>query len=87
MFYFKMKDIDQRTEFIRYMMEDRKIKVMSHYIPLHDTNGGRKYGRFHGEDKWTTKESERLVRMPLYYNMGDDTVELIVEAVKGFFKK
>ena len=87
MFYFKMKDIDQRTEFIRYMMEDKKIKVMSHYIPLHDTNGGRKYGRFHGEDKWTTKESERLVRMPLYYNMGDDTVELIVEAVKGFFKK
>ena len=87
MFYFKMKDIDERTEFIRYMMEDREIKVMSHYIPLHDTNGGRKYARFHGEDKWTTKESERLVRLPLYYNMGDDTVELICDAVKDFYKK
>ncbi len=86
MFYYKMKDIDERTAFIDYMMNKKKIKVMSHYIPLHDTNGGHKYARFHGEDKWTTKESERLVRMPLYYNMGDDTVEMIVEAIKDFYK-
>ncbi|MBE6020851.1 MAG: dTDP-4-amino-4,6-dideoxygalactose transaminase [Clostridiales bacterium] len=87
MFYYKMKDIDERTEFIRYMMEDKKIKVMSHYIPLHDTNGGHKYGRFHGEDKYTTKESERLVRLPLYYDMGEDTVDKICEAIYGFYKK
>lgn len=87
MFYFKVKDIGVRTEYIRYMMEDKQIKVMSHYIPLHDTNGGHKYGRFHGEDKWTTKESERLVRLPLYYNMGDDLVERIVEETKAFLLK
>ncbi len=87
MFYYKMKDIDERTKFIDYMMNTKHIKVMSHYIPLHDTNGGHKYGRFHGEDKYTTKESERLVRLPLYYNMGEDTLDMIVEAIYEFYKK
>lgn len=87
MFYFKMKDIEERTEFIRFMMEDKGIKVMSHYVPLHSTNGGRKYGRFHGEDKYTTVESERLVRLPLYYQMDEGDFEKIIKATYEFYKK
>lgn len=87
MFYFKMKDIEERTEFIRYMMEDKGIKVMSHYVPLHGTNGGNRYGRFVGEDKYTTKESERLVRLPLYYQMKEEDFEKIIKSIYEFYKK
>ena len=64
MFYIKTKDIEERTAFIDYM-KGKGIWSVFHYIPLHSAPAGLKYGRFHGEDVYTTKESERLVRLPM----------------------
>ncbi|MBP3914233.1 MAG: dTDP-4-amino-4,6-dideoxygalactose transaminase, partial [Lachnospiraceae bacterium] len=56
-----------------------------HYIPLHSSPAGMKFGRFHGEDEFTTRESERLVRLPLYFGLTDEEREQVVKAVRGFF--
>ena len=66
MFYIKARDLEQRTRFISYMKENGVLTVF-HYIPLHTSPAGQKFGRFHGEDRYTTRESERLVRLPMYY--------------------
>ena len=58
-----------------------------HYIPLHSAPAGVKYGRFHGEDVYTTKESERLVRLPLYYNMAKEDLDKVIASVLAFFGK
>lgn len=84
MFYIKVKDIGERTKLLKYLKE-REIGAVFHYVPLHTAPAGRKYGRFAGEDKYTTKESERLLRLPMYYNMGDEAVDTVVESVREFF--
>ena len=56
-----------------------------HYVPLHSAPAGRKFGRFNGEDRYTTKESERLIRLPLFYSIADEEVNFIIEIVKEFF--
>lgn len=86
MFYIKVKDLDERTKFIAYLKENG-VGAVFHYIPLHSAPAGIRYGRFHGEDKYTVKESERLVRLPMYYGLGGDTVEMICEKIVGFFGK
>lgn len=68
MFYLKLKDISVRTAFIGYLKENG-IHAVFHYVPLHSAKAGQRFGRFHGEDVYTTKESERLVRLPLFYNL------------------
>ena len=83
-FYIKLKNLDDRTRFINYM-KDSDILAVFHYIPLHISPAGKKFGEFHGEDKYTTKESERLVRLPLYYSLDDSTQGYIIEQVKRFF--
>lgn len=85
MFYIKSKDLDERTRFIDYMKE-RNIGCVFHYIPLHSAPAGKKFGRFHGEDKYTTKESERLVRLPLYYGLTRNEQESVIDAIKEFYK-
>ena len=70
MFYIKLRDIEERTRFIAYMRE-KGIQCVFHYIPLHSAPAGLKYGRFYGDDQFTTRESERLVRLPMYYGMRD----------------
>lgn len=85
MFYIKLKDLKTRTKFINYLRE-KEIQAVFHYIPLHSAPAGKKFGRFFGEDKFTTKESERLVRLPLYYNIEKNKLEYIVEQIKKFFK-
>ena len=85
MFYIKVKDLEERTAFIAYM-ENEGIKPVFHYIPLHTAPAGLKYGRFSGKDVYTTKESERLVRLPMYYSLRTDEVEFICEKVKQFFE-
>ena len=85
MFYIKCKDLEERTKFIKYM-RDNEIGTVFHYIPLHSAPAGKKYGRFHGEDIYTTKESERLVRLPMYYGLKVEEVEEICEYVKEFYK-
>lgn len=84
MYYIKTKDLEERTKLINYLMENG-IKSVFHYVPLHSAQAGRKFGRFHGEDVYTTKESERLVRLPLYYKIGADNVDYIIGKVKKFY--
>ncbi len=83
MFYLKAKDLEERTRLIAHL-KDRGILSVFHYIPLHSSPAGLKYGRFHGEDEFTTKESERLARLPLYYGIKDEEVDYIIEQIKGF---
>jgi dTDP-4-amino-4,6-dideoxygalactose transaminase len=85
MFYIKVKDIAERTALIKHLREDDIIAVF-HYVPLHSATAGKKYGRFHGEDKYTTKESERLVRLPMYYGLAETDVEKVVDSIYSFFK-
>ena len=84
MFYLKCKDLKERSEFIKFMKE---LYCVFHYIPLHSAPAGEKFGRFDGEDEFTTKESERLVRLPMYYGLRKDQVDLVVEGIKEFFSK
>ena len=85
MFYIKAKDIEERTRLIEFLGKNDILSVF-HYIPLHTAPAGLKFGRFHGEDKYTTKESERLTRLPLYYGLRDDQVDYIIEKVHEFYK-
>lgn len=84
MFYIKLKDIEERQRFISYMKE-HQIWSVFHYIPLHTAPAGQKYGRFHGEDQYTTKESERIVRLPMYYGLELSEVEIVCNTIKDFF--
>ena len=85
MFYIKAKDLEERTRLIAYMKENG-IGCVFHYIPLHSAPAGRKFGRFHGEDQYTTKESERLMRLPMYYGLKPEDVEKVIETIKIFYK-
>ncbi len=84
MFYIKLKNLDERTKFIQHM-RDNGVGCVFHYVPLHSAPAGKKYCRFHGEDKFTTRESERLVRLPMYYNLTKDDLSHVINVVKKFF--
>lgn len=84
MFYIKTKDMEERSRLIAYLKEKEILSVF-HYVPLHSAPAGMKYGRFHGEDKYTTKESERLLRLPMFYKLTADEVQYIEEQVKAFY--
>lgn len=84
MFYIKCKDIDERSKLINYL-KDRGIMAIFHYIPLHSSPAGLKFGTFSGKDIYTTKESERLLRLPLYYQLGQEKVEKICKAISEFY--
>ena len=86
MFYIKLKDLEERTEMINYLKYNG-INSVFHYIPLHSSEAGLKYGRFHGEDVYTTKESERLLRLPLYYGLKEEEIKYIAENINEFFRK
>lgn len=84
MFYIKTKDMQERTELIQFM-KDNDILTVFHYVPLHSAPAGLKFGRFHGEDRYTTTESERLLRLPMFYQLTKEQVELIAGRVKEFY--
>ena len=86
MFYIKFPSIKERTEFISYMKENDILAVF-HYIPLHTAPAGIKYGRFDGQDEFTTKESERLVRLPLYFGMAAEDLEKVIKTIKDFLNE
>ena len=86
MFYLKLKDLKQRTEFIQYLKEHNVLSVF-HYIPLHSAPAGLKFGRFHGVDEYTTKDSNRLTRLPLYYGMTKEDRDTVIQTVIEFFKR
>ena len=84
MFYLKVKNLEERTALISYL-KSKNIMAVFHYIPLHSAPAGKKYGRFVGIDKYTTKESERLLRLPLYYGMSEEDRRMVSEAVHEFY--
>lgn len=84
MFYIKAKDLEERTALLAFLKEKGILSVF-HYIPLHSAPAGKKFGRFHGEDIYTTKESERLARLPMYYGLESGQVEYICGQVKAFY--
>lgn len=83
MFFIKARDLEERTALIRFLKENG-IGAVFHYVPLHSSEAGVRLGRFSGEDRYTTRESERLVRLPLYYGMGN-AVEQVSAAVHEFY--
>ncbi len=85
MFYVKAKDLEERTRLIDYLKENGVHSVF-HYIPLHTAPAGLKFGRFHGEDRYTTKESERLARLPMYYGLTLSQVDYICDKVTAFYQ-
>lgn len=84
MFYIKCKDLEERTKLIEFLKKN-EIYAVFHYIPLHSAEAGLKFGRFSGEDKYTTKESERLLRLPLYYGLKLKEVDYIISKIKEFY--
>lgn len=86
MFYIKVKDLDERMRLINHL-KAKGVMAVSHYVPLHSAPAGRKYGRFYGEDIYTTRESNRLLRLPLYYGMAKSEVEMVIEAILSFYMR
>lgn len=85
MFYIKVNGLAERTNLIQYLAKNNVHSVF-HYIPLHSSPAGVKYGRFFGEDKYTTSESERILRLPIYYELDKKTIDFIVSVVSGYFQ-
>jgi len=86
MFYIKCKDLDERTKLVNFLKEN-EINAVFHYIPLHSAEAGLKFGRFNGEERYTTKESERLLRLPLYYGLKEEDIKFVVSKIKEFYEK
>lgn len=84
MYYMKLRDLDERSQFISHMTE-RGVQAVFHYIPLHSAPAGKKFGRFSGLDEATTRDSERLVRLPLYYGMSEEDKDTVIRAATSFF--
>lgn len=86
MFYIKTADLEERIRLIAFLKE-QGIQTVFHYIPLHTAPAGQKFGRFFGEDRCTTRESERLLRLPLYYGLKEEQVVYVGEKIKEFYGK
>ncbi len=85
MFFVKCKDLDERQALIAHL-KSKEIEAPFHYVPLHSAPAGLKFGRFNGEDKFTTTESERLLRLPLYFGMKSEDVDFVAKSIEDFFK-
>ncbi len=85
MFYVKARDLKERTALIAHL-RDREVQAVFHYIPLHTAPAGMRLGRFCGEDRYTTKESERLLRFPLYYGMKEEDQKQVIRSVYEFYR-
>jgi len=86
MFYIKVKNLEERTGLINHLKVNDILSVF-HYIPLHSAPAGQKYGRFNGIDKYTTKESDRLIRLPMYFGLKMEELDKIISFVNDFYKK
>ena len=85
MFYIKAKNLEERTKLIEHL-KSKGIQAVFHYIPLHTSPAGMRFGRFFGEDKYTTSESEKLVRLPMYYGLTRKEQDEVINAIKEFYK-
>jgi dTDP-4-amino-4,6-dideoxygalactose transaminase len=86
MYYFLLSDLEERTSMLAWLKQ-HDIGAVFHYVPLHSAKAGEKYGRFHGEDRYTTNLSERLVRLPMYYGLTEEDCQTVINCVKAFFAK
>ena len=86
MYYLKCKSLEERTRFIQFLKQNEVMAVF-HYVPLHSAPAGLKFGRFDGEDVYTTADSDRLVRLPMYYGISEEDVKKVCETVKAFFEE
>lgn len=86
MFYIKLRNLETRTRYINYMRNSNVLCVF-HYVPLHSAPAGLKFGRFDNKDEYTTSESDRLVRLPMYYNINLSDVKYVIEKTLSFFDK
>lgn len=84
MFYIKVKNLEERTKLLNFLKENG-VHAVFHYIPLHSAPAGRKYGEFHGKDLYTTRESERLIRLPMYDGLASEQVHYVTETVKNYW--
>ena len=84
MFYIKVKDLEERTNLIEYL-KSHDIHAVFHYVPLHSAPAGIKFGRLSGKDSYTTSESEKLIRLPLYYGIKQEELESVIEAIKDYY--
>ena len=84
MFYIKVRDLNERRKLIKYLAEN-EIVATFHYVPLHDSPAGEIFSTFHGKDKFTTSESERLLRLPMYYNISEDDIDYVIMKLTVFF--
>ncbi len=84
MFYLKVANLDERTALIEFL-KAKDIMAVFHYVPLHSAKAGKEFGFFHGNDEQTTRESERLVRLPLWYGMSEIEVNTVIDAVNEFY--
>ena len=84
MYYIVLSSLSERTALIEHL-KAHDVNAVFHYVPLHSAAAGLKYGRFHGQDRYTTDLSERLLRLPLYYGMTEADGQKVIEAVKAFF--
>lgn len=85
MFYIRTKDLEERSELILFLRE-KKVGSVFHYVPLHSAPAGRRFGRFFGQDIHTTIESNRLLRLPMYYGLKKEEVNVVVEYIKNFYE-
>ncbi len=85
MFYLKAENLETRTKLISFLKENGILAVF-HYVPLHSAPAGKKFGEFIGEDKYTTRESDRLVRLPMYYGLSESETDKVIEKVIEFYK-
>jgi len=86
MFYIKTKDLEERTELMTYLKEN-DVASAFHYVPLHSAPAGKKYGEFRGVDKYTTKESNRLLRLPMYYNLLPEDIDIVCNLIIDFYHR
>ena len=86
MFYIKARSLDERTSLIKYL-KDNGIQAVFHYIPLHDSPAGKRFGRFNGKDEFTTIESEKLIRLPMYYGLTKQDQDEVIKRIKEFYQK
>lgn len=84
MFYIKVKNLEERTKLLNFLKENG-VHAVFHYIPLHSAPAGRKYGEFYGKDLYTTRESERLIRLPMYDGLASEQVHYVTETVKNYW--
>ena len=84
MFYIKLRDNDDRSALIEWLKE-AEILAVFHYIPLHSSPAGKRFGRFEGEDGFTQSESERLLRLPLFYNLSDNNQQTVISSLLSYF--